>query len=132
MNNQAVNHYMQGKYGQAEALQSQGLEIKRRVLGPEHPDTLTSMKNLANNAVGFYGPLSWQSRLSWPSFLGAGRDVERHVKPIPEVGLVIAARQDAVRQSSCGVQAIAATKGVHEQRPEGHAPKAPALGFHEC
>ena len=38
---------MQGKYAQAEALYSQTLEIQRRVLGPEHPDTLMSMNNLA-------------------------------------------------------------------------------------
>jgi hypothetical protein len=30
----------QGKYAQAEALHSQVLRIQRRVLGPEHPDTL--------------------------------------------------------------------------------------------
>jgi tetratricopeptide (TPR) repeat protein len=38
---------VQGKYAQAEALDSQALEIKRRVLGPEHPRTLISMNALA-------------------------------------------------------------------------------------
>jgi hypothetical protein len=33
---------------EAEALQPD-LEIQRRVLGPEHPDTLTSMSNLATS-----------------------------------------------------------------------------------
>ena len=41
MNNLAVAYYFQGKYAQAEALYSQTLEIRRRVLGPEHPNTLT-------------------------------------------------------------------------------------------
>ena len=40
--------YLQGKYPEAEALFSQTLEIQRRVLGPEHPDTLNSMNNLAS------------------------------------------------------------------------------------
>jgi len=43
MNNLAKVHAMQGKYAQAEALQGQALEISRRVLGPEHPDTLNGM-----------------------------------------------------------------------------------------
>jgi hypothetical protein len=38
----------EGKYPQAEALYSQTLEIERRVLGPEHPNTLVSMDNLAD------------------------------------------------------------------------------------
>ena len=47
MNNLASVYDDQGKYAQAEALDSQTLEIQRRVLGPEHPDTLSSMNNLA-------------------------------------------------------------------------------------
>jgi tetratricopeptide (TPR) repeat protein/predicted Ser/Thr protein kinase len=51
-----VAAFRQGKYAEAEALESQTLEIDRRVLGPEHLDTLKSMKNLANvyNAQGKY------------------------------------------------------------------------------
>jgi len=37
----------QGKYVEAEGLDSQALEIQRRVLGPDHPDTLYSMNHLA-------------------------------------------------------------------------------------
>jgi tetratricopeptide (TPR) repeat protein len=37
----------QGQPAQAAALDSQILEIRRRVLGPEHPETLLSMSNLA-------------------------------------------------------------------------------------
>jgi non-specific serine/threonine protein kinase/serine/threonine-protein kinase len=48
MNNLALIYHYRGKYAQAEALQSQTLKIKRRVLGPEHPNTLGSMNNLAN------------------------------------------------------------------------------------
>ena len=33
--------------GRPEALRAQILEIHKRVLGPEHPDTLTSMNNLS-------------------------------------------------------------------------------------
>jgi eukaryotic-like serine/threonine-protein kinase len=38
----------EGKYARAEALDIQALEIQRRVLGPENPDTLKSMNNLAS------------------------------------------------------------------------------------
>ena len=48
MDGVASAYYGQGKYAQAEALYSQTLEIRRRVLGPEHPDTLNSMNNLAS------------------------------------------------------------------------------------
>ena len=48
MNNLAIVYAMQGKNAQAEPLYSQTLEIDRRVLGPEHPETLIAMSNLAN------------------------------------------------------------------------------------
>jgi tetratricopeptide (TPR) repeat protein len=47
MHNLALVYSQRGKYGQAEALHSKTLEIRRRVLGGEHPDTLGSMHNLA-------------------------------------------------------------------------------------
>jgi tetratricopeptide (TPR) repeat protein len=47
MNNLAIVYSKEGRYGDAEALGSQALEIRRRVLGPEHPETLSSMNNLA-------------------------------------------------------------------------------------
>jgi Tfp pilus assembly protein PilF len=37
----------QGKHAEAEALWTEVLATRRRVLGPEHPDTLVSMNNLA-------------------------------------------------------------------------------------
>jgi len=48
MNNLAITYFTEGKYPQAEELQSQILGIRRRILGPEHPDTLSTMNNLAN------------------------------------------------------------------------------------
>jgi hypothetical protein len=39
--------YSDGRYKEAEELQVQIMETKERVLGEEHPDTLTSMANLA-------------------------------------------------------------------------------------
>jgi tetratricopeptide (TPR) repeat protein len=47
MNYLANVYRMQGKYAQAEALFSQTLELVRRVLGPEHPDTLNTLWGLA-------------------------------------------------------------------------------------
>ncbi|KAL4749727.1 P-loop containing nucleoside triphosphate hydrolase protein [Aspergillus terricola var. indicus] len=40
--------YSDGRYNEAEQLQVQVLETWKQVLGPEHPDTLTSMANLAS------------------------------------------------------------------------------------
>jgi len=40
--------YERGSYASARMLFERQLEFRRRVLGPEHPDTLTSMSNLAN------------------------------------------------------------------------------------
>jgi Tetratricopeptide repeat len=36
-----------GRYPEAEKLDRETLDIRRRVLGPEHPDTLASISNLA-------------------------------------------------------------------------------------
>lgn len=47
MNNLANVYWSQGNYPQAEALYREAMETQRRVLGPEHPDTLLSMGNLA-------------------------------------------------------------------------------------
>ncbi|KAF2633271.1 kinesin light chain 1 [Macroventuria anomochaeta] len=37
-----------GQYSAAETMHQQGLSVRERMLGPEHPDTLTSMGNLAS------------------------------------------------------------------------------------
>jgi len=47
MNNLALVYNNQGRYDEAEQLHIKTLEIRRRVLGEEHPETLTSMNNLA-------------------------------------------------------------------------------------
>jgi hypothetical protein len=36
-----------GRWDEAEELQAEVLEIRKRVLGPEHPGTLISMNNLS-------------------------------------------------------------------------------------
>jgi len=45
-----------GLYPRAESLLQRSVEIRRRVLGPDNPDTLTSMHDLA-------GAIRWQGRL---------------------------------------------------------------------
>ena len=39
--------YSEGRYSEAELLYRQVLEQRQRVLGPEHPDTIASINNLA-------------------------------------------------------------------------------------
>jgi hypothetical protein len=45
--NLASTYQNQGRREEAEELQLQVMERRKTVLGPEHPDTLNSMKNLA-------------------------------------------------------------------------------------
>ena len=47
MSNLAAALSGQGKYVEAEQMQRQTLELRRKVLGREHPHTLTSMSDLA-------------------------------------------------------------------------------------
>jgi tetratricopeptide (TPR) repeat protein len=47
MNDLAGLYGQQGRYDQAEPLFVKTLEVRRRALGEEHPDTLLSMRNLA-------------------------------------------------------------------------------------
>ena len=44
---QAMQLFQQSRYGEAEPLFKQVLEIRRRVLGDNHPDTTISLNNLA-------------------------------------------------------------------------------------
>ncbi|KAK2005502.1 TPR-like protein [Colletotrichum eremochloae] len=43
----AESNELLGKYSEAEQMHRQTLELKEKVLGPENPDTLSSMNNLA-------------------------------------------------------------------------------------
>ena len=47
MNNLALTYSDQGKLQEAADLEERVLEVRRRILGEEHPSTLTSMNNLA-------------------------------------------------------------------------------------
>ena len=57
LNRQVVQLHGQGKYAEACALAEQVLAARERVLGPEHPSTLSSVNNLAAlyDAQGRYG-----------------------------------------------------------------------------
>ena len=50
MGNLASTYWKQGRWKEAEQLQVQVSEMTKRVLGEEHPFTLTSMNNLAHMA----------------------------------------------------------------------------------
>jgi tetratricopeptide (TPR) repeat protein len=47
MNSLAETYIREGKYAESETLLSRTLEIRRRVLGPENPDTLYAAGSLA-------------------------------------------------------------------------------------
>jgi Tetratricopeptide repeat len=46
MVNLALTYWYQGQWKEAEELEVQVMETRKRVLGQEHPDTLISMNNL--------------------------------------------------------------------------------------
>jgi hypothetical protein len=48
MNNLASTFWAQSRYEEAESLNVQVIEIKKKVLGEEHPNTLNTMSNLAH------------------------------------------------------------------------------------
>jgi len=47
LNEQALTHYLAGRYTEAVPLLERALTIREKVLGPEHPDTAMSFNNLA-------------------------------------------------------------------------------------
>jgi len=47
MDNLALVLRKQGKYEASEEMYQRALELREKVLGPEHPDVLISMNNLA-------------------------------------------------------------------------------------
>jgi hypothetical protein len=48
MGNLASTYHDQGKFDEAEQLEVQVLDMRKKLLGAEHPDTLSSMGNLAS------------------------------------------------------------------------------------
>lgn len=48
MDNLAATYNDQGKWTKAEEMEVLVMETSKRVLGPEHPDTLMSVNNLAS------------------------------------------------------------------------------------
>ena len=47
MNNLAVSYAALGRHAEALKLREETLALRKAKLGPDHPDTLTSMNNLA-------------------------------------------------------------------------------------
>ncbi len=62
MNNQAVAIAQQGGAAEAEELLCWVLELRKKVLGLEHPETLTSISNLAT-AVAQQGRMAESTKL---------------------------------------------------------------------
>ena len=61
-----------GRYAEARDLDQDTLARRRRVLGEDHPDTLASASNLANDlatSASIRRPASW-TRTPWPAAAG--------------------------------------------------------------
>ena len=52
MNNLAVSYAAVGRLAEALKLHEETLALRKAKLGPDHPDTLASMNNLANSYAG--------------------------------------------------------------------------------
>ena len=70
MTNLAVTYREQGRWNEAEHLQVQVMEMRKKLIGAEHPDTLNSMTNLA---VTYYKlSCDIRSRLIYIGQIGLG------------------------------------------------------------
>jgi Tetratricopeptide repeat len=68
LNSEVIELYSAGRYGEAIPLATRALAIREKVLGPEHPNTATSLNNLGvlydatgaqNDLIHTTGPRSW-------------------------------------------------------------------------
>jgi serine/threonine protein kinase len=70
-----------GHYAEAEKLERKALDISRRVLGPEHKGTLTSMDNLASLAkVATPKRRGWSRKRSTLSAVSLGRSIRKRLR----------------------------------------------------
>ena len=55
MGSLAITYRNQGRWDEAEKLEVQVMDMRKKLLGAEHPDTLTCMENLADKFVNQEG-----------------------------------------------------------------------------
>lgn len=84
----AIVLHEEGKWQEAEAMKREVLEVRRRVLGEDHPDTLSSMEGLAGT-VAFRARDDWQFRYS----LGGDSHYGRLVDAINKLRTSVAAQR---------------------------------------
>ena len=114
----------QGRYGEAEPLYREALQGRRETLGPRHPDTLTSLNNLAllYQAQGRYGeaePLYQQALQGCRETLGP-----RHPHTLTSLNNLAALYQAQGRYGEAEPlfkQALQATPRDARPPPSGHA-----------
>jgi len=86
-------YYGLGLYPRAESLLTRSLDIRRRVLGPDHPDTLASMNELGE-AIRWQGRLPEAEKLLRESLAGRlrvlGKDDPATLTSMNALGLVLA------------------------------------------
>jgi hypothetical protein len=72
----------QGKYEAAEAIYRRTLELREKVLGPKHPDTLESMNNLAL-ALRLQGKYEAAVAMRRPTLVLDSREISQPPRPLP-------------------------------------------------
>ena len=137
LNKQVVQLYGQGKYAEATAIAQRALTLAERVLGKEHPDTLTSVNNLAvlYQAQGRYAeaePL--YRRALEASGAGAGPRASRHAHQRQQSGGAVSEPRAATpRPSRCTAARwrpasgcwAGASRHAHQRQQSGGAVSTP-------
>ena len=116
MNNLGNIYLVRGKYPQAEALYNETLAIERRVLGPAHASTLSTIQNLAN-VYGMVGQYASAETLFQETL-----EIQRRVVG-PEHSDTLHAMVNLADTYYLHVQ-VRASHGVVRQHARGDAPRA--------
>ncbi len=86
MNNVASGYYALGRHAEGVKLYEETLALRKTSLGPDHPETLTSMNNLASlPALGRHAEGSGLTRRPWhcgkSAWSGPRRYAQQHEQP---------------------------------------------------
>jgi tetratricopeptide (TPR) repeat protein len=101
MHNLACSLRGQGKYAEAEQILREVLDVQRRVLGPEHPDTLHTMGNVGFS-LGEQGKYADAEQM-YRELLNVQRRVLRPMHPKTLATVSILASLDSIRSVSTSI-----------------------------
>jgi MoxR-like ATPase len=107
----ATTLYSDGRYEEAEGLEVQVIEIRKRVLGDEHPDTLASIANLAS------------------TYRKQGRWKESEVLGVQVIGVMKRVLGDEHPDTLASIGSLASTYGDQGRWKEAEALEVQVMGM---